>query len=218
MILTAKQIWEQLLAATESPNLTAAIMGNLMAESALNSNNLQGAYEKKLGLSDQEYTDRVDRGEITREQFTNDHAGYGLAQWTYWSRKQGLYDYIKKHAGSPSISEGTLQLEYVIKELSTNYKSIWNKRATASLNELCDDVLKYYEAPASKDDPETILKRRRYANQFYEEYYRPDLKLISYLEESLIELHCIANDYQRDIDQWIENVRDALQKLKEELK
>jgi hypothetical protein len=31
-------------------------MGNLYAESALNPKNLQNTYEKKLGLSDEEYT------------------------------------------------------------------------------------------------------------------------------------------------------------------
>lgn len=218
MILTTGQVWAQLLKATDSPNLTAAIMGNLFAESALNSNNLQGVYEKKFGLTDEQYTARVDRGEISREQFSQDHAGYGYAQWTYWSRKQGLYDFIKQHPGTPSISEGTLQLEYVIEELTNNYKHIWNKRATASLNELCDDILKYYEAPASKDDPETILKRRRFAQQFYEEFYKPELKAIRYIEEALEDAYRLVQDYQCDLNNNLTAIKKKLDELKEILR
>ena len=70
-------------------------MGNLKAESALNPKNLQNSYEKKLNYTDDTYTLAVDNGILSREAFSKDSAGYGLAQWTYWSRKQGLYDYIK---------------------------------------------------------------------------------------------------------------------------
>ena len=194
-------------------------MGNLLAESSLNSNNLQGAFEKKFGLTDQEYTDKVDRGEISREQFSRDHAGYGYAQWTYWSRKQGLYDFIKQHSGTPSISDGTLQLAYIIEELTSNYKHIWNKRATASLTELCDDILKYYEAPASKDQPETILRRRRFAQQFYDEYApSPELKQIAFIENQLREVHDIADRHLCDLVNMIDGVIDAMNDLKEMLK
>jgi hypothetical protein len=40
-------------------------------------------------MNDASYTVAVDNGSYTN--FTHDSAGYGLAQWTYWSRKQGLF-------------------------------------------------------------------------------------------------------------------------------
>jgi hypothetical protein len=40
-------------------------------------------------MNDASYTAAVDNGSYTN--FTHDFAGYGLAQWTYWSRKQGLF-------------------------------------------------------------------------------------------------------------------------------
>jgi hypothetical protein len=60
-------------------------MGNLNAESGLRSNNLQDTYSREFGLSDTQYTQKVDNGTYTN--FIKDEAGYGLAQWTYWSRK-----------------------------------------------------------------------------------------------------------------------------------
>lgn len=60
----------------------AGLMGNLFAESGLNPKNLQNTYEKKLGMTDAEYTAAVDSGSYSN--FVKDSAGYGLAQWTYW--------------------------------------------------------------------------------------------------------------------------------------
>ena len=40
----------------------AGIMGNLYAESGLLPNNLENTYEKKLGMTDAQYTAAVDNG------------------------------------------------------------------------------------------------------------------------------------------------------------
>ena len=73
---------------------TAGMMGNLFAESALSPINLQNSYEKKLGYTDSSYTAAVDNGSYGN--FVKDSAGYGLAQWTYWSRKQNLLNFAKQ--------------------------------------------------------------------------------------------------------------------------
>lgn len=52
-------------------------MGNLYAESGLKPDNLQNTCEKKLGLSDADYTAQVDAG--IYQDFVHDSAGYGLA-------------------------------------------------------------------------------------------------------------------------------------------
>ena len=85
---TGYQIWKYLNDRTHNAYAAAGIMGNLCAESSLRPDNLQNSYEKSLGMTDAEYTAAVDAGTYTEEQFSHDHAGYGLAQWTYWSRKQ----------------------------------------------------------------------------------------------------------------------------------
>ena len=86
--MSEKIIWDFLKKQGLNDYGTAGLMGNLYAESALNSNNLQNTYSKKFNLSDEEYTQQVDNGKYTN--FVKDSAGYGLAQWTFWSRKQNL--------------------------------------------------------------------------------------------------------------------------------
>lgn len=92
MSLTGKnneeKIWNFLTGKGLNSYGAAGLMGNLFAESGLNPHNLQNTYEKKLGYTDNSYTEAVDSGKYTG--FTHDSAGYGLAQWTYWSRKEAL--------------------------------------------------------------------------------------------------------------------------------
>ena len=80
-----ERIWNFLKGKGLSDHGVAGLMGNLYAESALNPHNLQNTYEKKLGYTDDAYTAAVDSGDYAN--FVRDSAGYGLAQWTYWSRK-----------------------------------------------------------------------------------------------------------------------------------
>jgi hypothetical protein len=91
---SAKKIWDFLMNEIGNAYGVAGLMGNLYAESALRSNNLENTYEKKLGHSDVSYTEAVDKG--TYFNFIKDSAGYGLAQWTYHTRKQGLLEYAEK--------------------------------------------------------------------------------------------------------------------------
>ena len=81
-------IWNYFIDKGLTPAGVAGLMGNLYAESGLNPKNLQNTFNTKLKLSDEEYTKRVDNGKYTN--FVYDKAGYGLAQWTYWSRKKAL--------------------------------------------------------------------------------------------------------------------------------
>ena len=112
-------IWQYLQSKLNNPYGTAGIMGNLYAESGLNPQNLQNSYEKKLGYTDSEYTNAVDSGEY--KNFTNDSAGYGLAQWTYWSRKVNLQNFAKD--ARKSIGDLEMQLDFLWKELQ-GYKEV----------------------------------------------------------------------------------------------
>ena len=117
-------------------------MGNLCAESGLNPENLQNSYERLLGMSDREYTEAVDNGTYSEEQFCTDQAGYGLAQWTHRDRKRGLYN-AAKNAGA-SIGDLDLQLGYLWQELG-QYKTVLNTLLTAkSIREASDAVMFKY--------------------------------------------------------------------------
>jgi len=109
-----ERIWIYLKNQGFSDYGVAGLIGNLYAESGLNPINLQNIFENKLGLSDTAYTLAVDSG--TYKDFVHDSAGYGLAQWTYWSRKQGLLD--AANAEGKSVGDLEIQLGYLIRELS----------------------------------------------------------------------------------------------------
>lgn len=101
---------------------TAGVIGNLFAESALNPKNLQNAYEASLGYTDDTYTAAVDSGAYTKAQFSNDKAGYGLAQWTSAGRKEALYNFWKAN-NYDSIGNLEMQLNFLWSEL-VNYSSL----------------------------------------------------------------------------------------------
>ena len=160
-----KTIWDFLYGKLGNAYGAAGLMGNLYAESALRPNNLQNTYEKKLGLSDAEYTAAVDNGTYTN--FVKDSAGYGLAQWTYWSRKQALLDYAR--AAGKSIGDLQTQLGFLWKEIQ-GYKSVLDTLKTATTVKAASDaVLTGYERPADQGDV-VKAKRAGYGQTYYNKY------------------------------------------------
>ena len=139
-LTNVEKIWNFLIKNYENPFGVAGLMGNLYAESGLNPQNLQNTYEKKLGMSDAEYTNAVDAG--TYSNFAKDSAGYGLAQWTYSARKLNLLNYTK----SKNVSIGDLdaQLEFLVKEM-TGYTAVVKAiKEAKSVKEASDVVLTKY--------------------------------------------------------------------------
>lgn len=137
-------------------------MGNLFAESGLIPTNLQNSYESKLGMNDASYTAAVDNGSYTN--FTHDSAGYGLAQWTYWSRKQGLFQLCKSRG--KSIGDLSTQLDFLYQELTTSYSQLLKiLKTTSSVEEASNLVVTQFERPA--DQSFDILKQRALYSQRY---------------------------------------------------
>lgn len=159
-------IWLFLKAKGLSDYAAAGIEGNLRAESACNPTNLQNSYEKKLNMTDEEYTRKVDSGEY--KNFENDSAGYGLAQWTYHTRKRNLLLYAKSRGCS--IGDLNMQLNFLWNELTTNYKGIITSLQQAqSIRAASDIILTQYEKPA---DQGTAVKntRAKYAEEYYNKF------------------------------------------------
>lgn len=160
-----KAVWDFLYGKLGNAYGTAGLMGNLYAESALKPTNLQQTYEKKLGFSDAQYTAKVDDGSYTN--FVKDSAGYGLAQWTYWSRKQALYQFAK--AAGKSIGDLQMQLDFLWNEIQ-GYTSVLNTLKTAkSVKAASDAVLTQYERPADQSDA-VKNKRAGYGQGYYDKY------------------------------------------------
>jgi hypothetical protein len=158
-------IWNFLKGKGLNDYAVAGIMGNLYAESGLKPNNLQNAYESKLGYTDDTYTKAVDDGSYTN--FVKDSAGYGLAQWTFWSRKQALLDFVK--SAGVSVGDLTAQLNFLWEELQ-GYKTVLTAlKSATSISAASTAVLTSYENPA--DQSETVqAKRAAYGQGYYDSF------------------------------------------------
>ena len=150
----ARYIWNFLKGKGLNDYAVAGLMGNLYSESALRPNNLQNSFEKKLGMTDKGYTMAVNNGSY--KNFIHDKAGYGLAQWTWWSRKQALLYFAQKKKAS--IDDLVMQLEFLWEELQayTSVMRVLNK--ATSVKEASNAVLTGYEKPA---DQGNAVKNRR---------------------------------------------------------
>ncbi len=163
---TEQKIWNFLKAKGLNDYGIAGLMGNLQAESALRPENLQNSYEKSLGYTDSSYTAAVDNGSYTN--FVRDSAGYGLAQWTYWSRKQALLEYAR--AAGASIGDLEMQLGFLYKELSEGYKAVLSTLKTAtSVLEASNAVLLKFERPANQGSS-VQAARAKYGQAYYDKY------------------------------------------------
>ena len=162
-----KTIWDTLYAAVGNAYGVAGLMGNLYAESALNPQNLQNNGNKALGMSDAEFTATFDSGAYSTDTFIHDGYGYGLAQWTYYSRKEALVNYAR--TAGKSIGDLAVQLGFLIQEIK-GYKAVWNALTNAkTVREASDKVLTGYECPADQSE-KVQEKRAGYGQKYFDKY------------------------------------------------
>ena len=156
-------IWNYLYNKLKNPYGTAAMMGNLFAESSLNPICANGV--KKLGLTSKEYTAVVDAGK--NENFITDGIAYGIAQWCYKTRKQGLL--LRSRTRNKSIGDIYLQLDYLWEELQS-YKTVINALYDAKdIRKASDIVLLKYEKPNNKSEAVKI-KRANFGQKYFNKY------------------------------------------------
>lgn len=120
-----------------------AMMGNMYCESTLKSS----IVEKRNTMSDEEYTRRVDNGQISETTFIYDTYGYGLCQWTHYSRKDNLYNFAKSRG--VSISDEAMQCDFCIGELKQSYPGLYTYLcSTVDLYKATERICKEFERPA----------------------------------------------------------------------
>lgn len=154
-----KEIYKTLINAGLNPKGACAIMGNMMAESALRANNAQ---DGMTSMSDEAYTQAVDSGAYLN--FEKDSVGYGLCQWTFHTRKKALLDFCKAHGAS--IGDEKAQTEFCIEEMKTDYLPLWNFLCkTEDLYTATSRVCTEYERPAVNN----ITARHNFALELYKE-------------------------------------------------
>lgn len=166
-----EMIWNFLKGKGLNDFAVAGIMGNLYAESALNPKNLQNSYEKSLGFTDASYTEAVDNGSYTN--FVHDSAGYGLVQWTYYSRKRNLLDYAKSVA--KSVGDLDMQLDFMWKELQDSTSVVKALVSAKGVREASNVILLKYERPADQSTSAQD-KRAGYGQKFYDKFAKNDIQ------------------------------------------
>ena len=129
----------------------------------------------KGGITDKEFTEKVDSGEITKDEFTsaewgtlnnNGSYGYGLMQWcTPPENKERLYYYAK--AKGTSIGDMDMQLKYILKYAEKNDPGFTNRINAESTPE---DAADYFESHLERcGNASSQAKRRTTARTFYDE-------------------------------------------------
>ena len=145
----------------------AGLMGNLQAESNIESVIYEDVYKSTLGLTNKQYVDKVNAGTYTN--FVNDAVGFGLAQWTYYTRKQALYNRCKGDIGNLKC-----QLDYLYYELTTDFKPVLNVlKSSKDLSACTLKVMIDFENPADQSQ-----SRKNYRIQLAQNIYN-DFKGIS---------------------------------------
>ena len=148
----------------------AGLMGNLQAESGLYPDRVQG--DIPYSSYSQEYTAKVDNGTISEYDFVHNGpngGGYGLAQWTFYTRKQALYN-MKKERGFSSIGSIGLACEFLWSELQTTYSGVLAVLKTAtSIRQASDSVLHDFENPA--DQSTNVEELRESLSQHWYDLY-----------------------------------------------
>ena len=112
-----KIVWKYLKDKGLTDAGAGGLMGNLQAESNMRSVVYENIYKSSFGFTDQDYVDLVNNGTYTK--FVNDGVGFGLAQWTFYSRKQALYDLCEGKIGDLQC-----QLDYLMIELENDFSDI----------------------------------------------------------------------------------------------
>lgn len=143
-------IWNYLKAKIGNEYGVAGLMGNLQAESGLYPDRVQGDIPRSSYSV--EYTQKVDSGVISEYDFVHNGpngGGYGLAQWTFYTRKQKMYDMYK--TGYSSIGCIELALDLLWWELQNSYPTVLSVlKSATSVRQASDCVLHDFENPADQ--------------------------------------------------------------------
>lgn len=157
--MSAETIYKRLIQAGLTPAGACGLMGNMYAESSMKANIAQRGMTR---LSDADYTAAADNGTID---FVHDAVGYGLCQWTYYSRKQQLLNFAKGRG--KSVGDEETQVEFCLHELRTSYVGLLALLKSANdVYTAASEVCTEYERPAVNN----IGVRARFGEEFYSQF------------------------------------------------
>lgn len=143
----------------------AAIMGNLFVEShyspLISQKDSSDYYQPEYC---EEYSSQVANGQ-------EDGLGWGLAQWTYYSRKKGLYDYAMNKGDISYFGDMDTQLEYLVWELEEGTcKNQFQQFLTKTdYEEATKYFMEYIERPSVEHEDLRVGEAERLLNEYFVE-------------------------------------------------
>lgn len=170
-------VWNYLVGLGYPKTAVAGIMGNMYTESAATFDGrvLQGDTSGNGSVTETSitYTDNVDKGSINRTSFSKNGpngGGYGIVQWTYYTLKEGLYDYAKTER-KLSIGDTAMQIDYLNRILPTQFSDLYNtlQNPNISVDSATKAFMLKFERPADQSIS-AQNSRVSNANQIYNRY------------------------------------------------
>lgn len=122
------------------------ILGNFDCESNCEPFRVQGDFDSSRRIS-KAYVQNVTNGTISRDSFARDGRGFGIYQLTYWSRKDGYWQFWK--ASGKALDSAELQVDYAVKEMKSDFPNLWRfLTQTSDVFTACSRVCREFERPA----------------------------------------------------------------------
>ena len=153
----------------------SVVLGHGMEESGNECNRLQGDFAADRAKSIA-YTNNVDSGRITRDDFIfhgPNGGGYGWLQWTFWARKAGLWNKAK----DLGVSVGSVKaaVEWFWDELhQVEYATVLKAlQSDMSIREMSDVFMKKFERPADQSES-ACARRAGLCQQMFDKYANID--------------------------------------------
>ena len=138
-------------------------IGNFWCESNCEPYRLQGDFSPYRTAS-HIYVQNVTNGSISREQFSKDAKGFGIYQLTYWTRKQGYYDYWKQ--SGKNLDNAELQVDYAVKEMQSDFTQLLAfLKATTDVFTATSRVCREFERPAVNNIDARFSATKRIQNE-----------------------------------------------------
>ena len=145
--MSNQTIFEALVGAGMTVEGACGMLGNMTAESGMNPLNV----EDRSGINDVDYVFRVDNDPTY--DFATDYGkayGFGLCQWTHYSRKSALLAFAKSRG--VSVGDGDMQTQFCIKELKEGYPDLWAMLCSShDLLQCTQRICTEFERPADNN-------------------------------------------------------------------
>jgi len=137
------------------------ILGNWACESGNEPFRVQGDFNAYRTIS-KAYVQDIKSGRMSAQSFQSDQKGFGLAQWTYWSRKAEML----QACGRDRIDDAEAQTDFAVKEMKRDFPNLWQfLTQTTDVFTACSRVCREFERPAVNNIDARFAAAKRIQNE-----------------------------------------------------